>query len=236
MQPIDQTTPITILIFDFKKMLSLFKWIINGNSNDLDEMFQGKRSKYFEHSLAMEFFENFPNLLHHVNRRLVGGEYPGRDILSAYHEDVLSPFWEKINDFPTLTKVGMEMLLGSYNKDLEISGLFSILPRFAFLFRESQKEVLSRFSREEQEHISTWQFQAPIIWLDAPKVCFYPEPSHEKMIYQGGVTSHGFSHGYGAILVSRNTDGLSVGAQAEENFCDEAEAKVNYFILEKSVV
>ena len=84
-------------------------------------------------------------------------------------------------------------------------GCSQLSPMLGWVFRKSQKQVLSAIDRDKQGQFATWQIDLPERYDDTyGGIAFglHPESEHElwKRRYRS-LVSHGLQHGYGAIAM-----------------------------------
>lgn len=209
--PLEKTNPLTAVIFNFPKALSLLRWIRAAHWMTLNEyldVFAGKtlaekKAKSVDWALTAKLFDDYPSLSKHSRERRARGDYEGWDLKAAHLEDVMAAF----PDHETLLEIGSPMIIepSTYNDHLEIGYNFCQL-RFGYLCTADQAEVLSRFTRKEQESISTWMIRVPGVLREKARgmsVVFYPEANHESFrAERPNMVSLGCAGGYGMCLTT----------------------------------
>jgi len=215
--PLKETLPRTIVMFGAPQTFTLLEWITCGHWNNLNRWIDCKDGKIERGQLDLvgRVFEAFPSLEKFTRLRQKRGDYEGWDLLYAYSDDVLSHY--EIGD----DLRGLHMFDG-YNDHLEIVGKYNAWPvelglpkhyegNFIFIFEGEQDELLSRYSREQQKSIATWQLHVPtFVWekvraMNVFKIELHLEEQREqRQRVQPALTSRGVSHGYGARLMVSN--------------------------------
>jgi hypothetical protein len=206
--PIEKTVSVTLVMFEPEKTLSMLQWLVQGYWKQLYNN---------ESLLAVTMLRNFPSLRRAMET--TRSRYHGWELGYAYQIDVL----RKVSvpkDFRPL-HIGA----GQYDDEMEIAPPFSsisinvesdaaeeieCLCHFAFWVTADQGEVLSRFNREDQSHIATWQFHVHPTELDERIgwIGLHPEAEHadyqHKYAYR---SSAGVSQSLGAIINPPDKDG-----------------------------
>jgi hypothetical protein len=207
--PVEKLEPVTLLVLDFPRTLAMIKWIVTCDWWELNNVLFDKPVR----DLTTELFRQFPTLLEHTKSRNVRMMYEGCDLLAAYKDAVISRFRKAMEGFEGLGMASLVIHHGTYNRHLEIDRNDGG-DVFGFIIRAEQQDVLKRFSRDEQKHISTWLCHAPKLWMEGFSikphytwhrfdVGFHPEAEHGSWMNRAGAfTSAGFSCGYGAVLLN----------------------------------
>jgi hypothetical protein len=215
--PLDKTVPVTLVMFNPKATLSMLLWITQGHWMDLGKFMDDEWDVYGEsrRHLTVPLFENFPSLPRAIRARCESINYMGWDLLYAYQVDVLRGV-EIPKDFHS-----MYLAFGQYNDHIELersrysAKTTTVAPdtqevncvgHFAFWVEGDQAAVLSRFTREQQEKMATWQFHVhpDLIRVKDPRyltVGLHIEAMHEEFQHHyGSRASAGVSHGFGGII------------------------------------
>lgn len=167
--PLEKTVPVTLVMFNPKATLSMLLWITQGHWQDLGKFLDDKWDVYSEsrRHLTVPLFENFPSLPRAIRASYESMSYTGWNLLYAYQVDVLRGF-EIPEDFHP-----MYLAWGQYNDHIELAPPghsaerkivapdteeVKCLGHFAFWVEGDQASVLSRFTRNQQEKMATWQF------------------------------------------------------------------------------
>lgn len=209
--PLEKTSPVTLVMFDPKRTLAMLRWILECHWQNLDDYLKGEEFFSERHKVqTIELFKLFPSLEAASRMRSQCGDYEGWELAYAYQVDVL----QKIK-LPT-GFVPMTIPYGQYNDHFEFSDshhaltkkvnedgpVVKCLHHFAFLVKADQKDVLSHFTREEQENIATWQFRVhPESVEHQCEVGLHLETEHEE--WQGRKRTYaslGVSNGFGGVL------------------------------------
>ncbi|HLD17546.1 MAG TPA: hypothetical protein VJB99_00540 [Patescibacteria group bacterium] len=216
--PLHETAMFTVVVFDFVRTLEMIRWIrcahwssLNYYLDELDDTWESQKRKSWwmedvvGRTLTHRLFEAYPNLLEHTRARRKNGNYEGWDLCQSYQEQVSNRF--NLIGF-NLLDIGHALRLAwrTYNDHLELGN-----QPFGYICRTDQAEVLSRFSREEQEQIATWSVRLPKVTdrrdLDGLFIGFHPENVHSVWQKDSPMTSIGCSNGYGVVLLSRRWEG-----------------------------
>lgn len=215
--PVHETEPITIVIFDFPKTLTLIRWIRCAHWMDLnfylDEIGdageilpdnpENSKIDRIGHTLTKRLFRAFPNLLQHSRERRRRGDYEGWDLVQSYREHVLENF-----DHSQLEKIGrpLSLAINTYNTHLELYESVGRLARLGYICRTDQAQVLSRFSRKQQKKIATWSMRLPRVIaknnFDSLFIGFHPEKVHTEWVESTYPTSPRCSNGYGVVVMA----------------------------------
>ena len=210
--PLEKIVPVTLVMFDPKRTLAMVRWILECHWMNLDaylghEEFFSERQKI----QTSELFQLFPSLEKASRMRHQCGNYEGWELGYAYQVDVLRKF---------VVPEGFDAMaigFGQYNDHFEISPPFPFsktkrveeggeeiecLAHFLFLVQANQKDVLSHFTREEQENIATWQFRThPESLTEYMTVGMHLDVEHERWQSQKRTyASLGVSNEFGAII------------------------------------
>ena len=214
--PIHETEPVTIVIFDFPRTLTMIRWIrcahwmdLNNYLEEVDKSIDGIDESHLEEQdqiLTHEMFEAFPNLLKHSRERRQRRDYEGGDLVKSYNDHVLNDF-----DHQQLQEIGKPLTLAhqTYNDHLELYEGIGRMVRFGYICHGDQATVLSSFGRELQKRITTWTVKMPKAITNKQFsnlfVGFHPEAVHNDWQTNSTQTaSIGCSNGYGAVLMSRD--------------------------------
>lgn len=215
--PLHETEPVTVVVFDFPRTLAMIRWIRCAHWMNLDCYLNERDNRLTENDKAVwnndsvgqlltyQLFEAFPNLEDHTRQRRARMDYEGRDLCKSYQEHVLNDF-----DHKQLLEIGLPLHLAwqTYNDHLELfEHSTGDLQRFGYICRADQAEVLSRFSREQQERIATWCVRMPKMKdnddIHRLFVGFHSEEAH-RGLWQNStyLTSKGCAHNYGVVIMS----------------------------------
>jgi hypothetical protein len=192
-----------------------------------DQSFVDKRNEFlsFRLELVDKLFATFPSLKKSTDSRWyyassshwTPDDYnPGVDLVFAYGLDVLRKFGDNWPNTGMEDFIGLRLLPGQYDRialgqtrhcvggeEIDCSG------NFLFLYQGDQAELLSRFTREQQKKIATWQFRVHPNTIsqinnhpsDRLKVGLHMEAEHETWRYTNtSLASLGFSQGMGGLL------------------------------------
>lgn len=222
--PLHERMPVTILVANFPATLDMIRWIRGGHWMDLDDYLDGIATdpENARYQLVQKLFSTFGSLKRYTGMRRNQSAYEGWDLIAAYIDDVLGPLQES---FPLLSDGfrPCKLLPKSYNDRLEIhQGA-----RFAFICKEGhQADILARFTREQQNNISTWQCSVPRVMMSAENwhkslcIGFHPETDHAKWANRPGFSaSAGCKDGYGvALWHEKRLNGLTYGREHHSNY------------------
>ncbi|MBL7022255.1 hypothetical protein ISR92_03000 [Patescibacteria group bacterium] len=200
--PVEETQPITIVVLDFEKTLEMIKWIRCAHwmslNNYLDEPTLIRRD--IDMKLTDRLFNTFPSLYEHALRRKSQGGYEGPELVSAFRDDVLDKFHNNVT-----SKGGqLGIKFDTYNSHLEINSL--VLAR---IFLGDQAQVLSKFTRQEQELITTWTVNTPSVLVEESGLNtlmfgFHPEKTHQIWSDSNNCySSLGCSNDYGVTIFNK---------------------------------
>jgi hypothetical protein len=215
--PLEKTVPATLVMFKPEATLLMLTWITQGNWQDLNSFLANEQTVYNQDRWPMivDLFEKFPSLRRATEERKRRQDYEGWDLLYAYQVDVLRGFTIPQDFNP------MYLGFGQYNDHLELCppnqvfgkavtldpnvGEVECLAHFAFWVQADQAAVLSRFSREQQEQMATWQFHVhPDLLKGSPlpvDIGLHVESKHEALqLRYPSRTSAGLSRGFGGII------------------------------------
>ncbi|NIP33129.1 hypothetical protein GWN26_14200 [Candidatus Saccharibacteria bacterium] len=217
--PLHQTEPITIVMFDFPRTLTLIRWIRCAHWMDLDNYLEelnqswtdGLSKKYWfssgnpSRTLTHELFKAFPSLKEYTLTRRQYREYEGWELVKSYYEHVLGKF-----DHAKLRDIGQPLTLArdTYNDHLELYRGVGERMCLGYICRADQAEVLSRFSREEQKQIATWTIRMPKVNAEndfrGMFIGFHPEEGHDEWEAESSnLVSIGCHQDYGVVAMSR---------------------------------
>jgi len=203
------------------------------------ESYGGEKRKYNivgqPFDLTEKLIEELPNLwskthvklIWHVLRRrdLATGTPADLDLASAYYLELARYFHQRGEIFSrygkSTPKGTHEMYLaeGTYpegvlDKDDDLAKGISrgIQTPLAYLYEAEQASVLRWLSREEQDHVASWQIDIPVMILRRLKgfsykrsqfcVGFHPEEKHSHYQQERpAFASKGVQHGYGTTVI-----------------------------------
>ncbi|MEI6057728.1 MAG: hypothetical protein WCQ60_02035 [bacterium] len=198
--PIEETTPVTLVMLDPKRTFLMLKWLLEEHWDSLNAYLEWKEGRLDREpsDLVKQLFEAFPTLEKHTTERRRRGDYEGDDLIAAYTDTVFSKF-------PMVTtsiKLFDDRCLlehDQWNDHVEIGQ-----HPFCLLLRMEQSEVLKMFSRKEQKLVATWQFNAPKM-LKNYGVGLHPESFHAGFSKSHpALVSLGLSQGFGAVILTKN--------------------------------
>lgn len=218
--PIQETTPVTVVMLDPARTLTMTQWVLGGGEYD---MYYAINKGEYKTPLVQKLFESFPGLAEKSKSM--------RDVDSALLVMLYNHVFEH---FPKYRQMkGRRLKIGSAEGDNNLSSYANVIMHvwgdsqrvgvysFGFLVFAEQDKVLRRFSRKQQEQIGTWQLHLPCTliekvqqaqvsfkdqWWDGhdpvPRVSlgFFPEAEHahwQKLF--PAMTSRGVAHGFGVI-------------------------------------
>jgi hypothetical protein len=198
--PVEQTRPVTLVMFDPIKTVAMVKWLtqaywmsLNAYLDFLDG--QGKTGFHNDDfELTKNLFELFPALEGYSRKRRKSGDYEGWDLAKAFDESVTDRF-----EAPEGASK-LRLLRGQWNDHVEWdhSGHSTAL---GYMVEGDQASVLRKFSRETQKKIGTWQINLPKNQATCAGVCF---GIHEE-------SEHGISRKKHPAFTSKGTQsGLGV--------------------------
>ncbi|MFZ5365147.1 MAG: hypothetical protein ACOZBH_03040 [Patescibacteria group bacterium] len=209
--PLHETEPVTVVVFDFSRTLTMIRWIRCAHWGDLNDYIReinddresvAVKGDWFERNiprqLTIQLYESFPDLFRYI--REGSGEYDYLDLVQSYRNHALGDI-----DTSQLSKIGYFLRLAwqTYNVRFAIAGLC-----LGYFCRTDQAEVLSRFSRQQQNRIATWTVRLPRVLLEEQKISslwigFHPEQVHEDWKNVSNVyASLGCSNGYGVVVMN----------------------------------
>jgi hypothetical protein len=225
--PLEETEPVTMLVYEPDITLPLIQWIVTADHCFLFQLLDKRdlenlrsTSHNFEHSLALsqKLLESLPSLPALLDHRKHDWDSENKrhvlkwesKILAAYYLDVVSkyPLLSKGKSIISADKNfrlswDVKKVLNSFRPGEFESVDYRVLGSLVFLEAGLQKEVLSKFSRDQQKHVATWQFVVPkcIDW-SYQKVGLHQESEHEEMRRQRmSLVSKGLAAGFGAMIV-----------------------------------
>jgi len=221
--PLDQTTPLTLVILNPEVTLTVINWLLNIPSqeleylNFLDENYHsGCHGRYEFHpsGLTCRLAEVLPSLkeraddLGHPKWGFPSNK--GRILSEAYCHDVyekMESFLAGTNRILNICASGMksvEFSLRFGQWDFEGLSLGIDQCVFAQLYQAEAKQVLSFFSRVQQDYLAVWSFDFPSVSIDPDlnvAVGLHHEREHERWRKEAPMqVSRNVSHGYGAVL------------------------------------
>lgn len=187
--------PVTLIIPDFDRTLVMLRWIMSHGVSLFDG---GDHTPELQHA----FEGSFPTYRQHMDARRDPHVYPGREIITAYRDAVLTPLGIDPTKLAANVRA-LQMANETHSDDFEIGGNFNGSVCFGFLYvDEDQGSALSKFTREQQSQMASWQFNLPrALELSYYKIRFgfKPERSCDKQVRGGGTFSApGFSQGFGS--------------------------------------
>ncbi len=161
--PLEQTTPLTIVMFDPERTLALIPWLQNHHGTSMWHQlteFDKAVAERIDGVLTDEtirLMELYPTLMHRLAERRMAANPIGQEFCDAQRDAVLNRF--AIDD--TWIPLTMAHNLGSH---LRIPDTTDGMP-LAFLHRGTQDEVLRRYERRQHPEIATWQLHVPTFML-----------------------------------------------------------------------
>jgi hypothetical protein len=211
--PVEKTVPVTLVMFEPARMLAMLQWILRAKCQGLESHIGRPADSYLRPQLAEAMFKAFPSLAEAVQIRIQLNPYPGIEFGLACQVDVLRNF-----NIPDSFKP-LYLTWGQFSDRIELGPSWATTPMietekwgkvhcasmFAFWAPGSQKEVLSLFSRQEQGHIATWQFQVHPKLLraddDLMEFGLHDESDHSVWRHESSHrASLGVSQGLGAYI------------------------------------
>ncbi len=198
--PIEQTQPITILVIDFERTLTMIKWIRCAHWMELRNFVRDEKEQIWEtgDNLTNTLFKQYPSLYDFTISGLNDG-YEGPELRSAYRQDV----YDKIHNMALRDSAKIGLKFHTYNSHLEINDLM-----FAHVFFGDQAEVLANFTRHEQRLLSTWTVNVPSVLIKESGLSklmfgFHPEDKHSFWKNASNCSnSIGCVNGYGVVALN----------------------------------
>lgn len=218
--PIEQTTPITMVMVRPKVGLRLLKWMVTHKCEQLVQHIKfrkGLNEGVYDAELE-ELFATYPTLEKRTEPWFSGGcshYWQGNSIFAGVYRDQRGDIFDNFN----LQAEG-EIGLGIHEDQLETKVLDGEGHYFAYVFiGKDQGEIMSKFKRDDQSDVATWQFDLPTLDIghlrSSASVRFsndfviglHPEDEHERWKdYNRSYVSKGFSQGFGAIIHRKKVD------------------------------
>lgn len=222
--------PVTVFMFEPEKTITLLIWMQVAPEEDLYRYALTKECKC---DLTPGLFEQFPSLWKYAVqwRNISPKDQAGRALCLAYCDDVLSQFPSKLiaNDgikldacglIPNLPQALPKKVIERYlywygepnSKDSFFAGMLgTIYPSFAFASVADQKEVLSQFTRGQQDKIGVWELALPTKighMQHQYNIGLHPEGEHGYWSKRWPLfASRSVNHGYGAYFITDPYDG-----------------------------
>jgi len=191
--PLEQTTPVTILMFEPELTFDLFRWAVSHKKKDAVEHFTGVCPDIELGSLESRM-PSLRKYFEKIDWDSFGQAYTDTVQLRSRCRKAI----EDIDD-------------GLWFRDDQLStdGKFFGRGRlFGFVFVDkSQAKILSAFSREEQKHLATWRINVPSILVKSSRGCpkllgFHEESCHSSYGKAPFFASRGVTCGMGASLIT----------------------------------
>jgi len=171
--------PVTLLMLDPVRTLSLFQWLVLGQPHDLKDHFVGRPT-----ALTTAMFTHFPEMLR-INEILEErGEVWGalaeiyRQVLEVKFTQSLVACAKNFQKRMCAYTIGWRQ----YSSELD----FTQMRPCRVFYGVTQKDVLCCFSREDQKKIATWEFNAPDVVFDDHfgschfSIGLHPETEHAQ--------------------------------------------------------
>lgn len=206
--PVEKTVPITLVAIRPDALLPLMSWLQVFVRREEDFRLAGTKDKDAHPGLSA-FFDAFPEqaVLRRETSVLDHGQFGS--LLDWYRTQVCGPEIHFIHG-------GLSSHEGKDEWNYFQCHMYSYLrgrrdgcdchdPMLMWVFRQSQKQVLSAIGRREQSNFATWQIDLPAIYdggNDGIEIGIHPESEHElwRKRYPS-LVSHGVQCGYGAIAM-----------------------------------
>jgi hypothetical protein len=222
--PIHETTPITIFMLDPERMLTMIKWRLTGQDDELHAMTEKKECK---NPLLQKLFDGFPSFEGYLRSM----REESLALIAAVYRDVIErfPHYRKMSGRRLRIDRGEnEDRLQPYaNVLMKLFGAMENVAEYSygFLVFGEQDDVLRPFSRKQQKQVATWQLHVPSILIEKARAKqeafskewrhgdrmplsrlqfgFFPEReyAHWVRMYPSLVSS-GVSHGLGVIMAT----------------------------------
>lgn len=181
---LDETIPITLLMLEPAKTLTLLEWMKKGLTAELNTFVGISHRDATIQEVTRALFAAFPTLEQHtrLSKQLLADNYhDGAGLLPAYKDEVAGLPDSFAGAIP-LIGAFMERLLRSVEQSGSGSA-FTFPIAYMFIGKE-QSEVLGMFDRERQQRIATWQLRIPRVILrrgrvaNAMNIGIHPETEH----------------------------------------------------------
>jgi hypothetical protein len=210
--PLDQTIPVTVVMFDPNDVLWLLDWIVTHPDNE------GKLNVFrILREDLKPLVDSYVQIPEHMNRLfqlLPSLERKGESIVDAWKRDLLDSkigtwrqngFLEHQWDFLPPKEWSPETYCGGLRPPPGIfkNQFLTCLP-LAFVFRGSQAETLAQFPRERQHQIASWQFDMPVALGDSGEYLIGFHPKDEQELWRRefpSLVSKGTSCDRGAVIL-----------------------------------
>ncbi len=186
--------PLTLLMLDPVRTMAMIRWIVCDNWKNLDDYLI---NNYPPTELTRELFAQFPTLEEHALKRRKNCNYEGWELCRAYHDTVVGHFTSDPARSLLSQRIDLCLECGQYHDRLEIDYLV-----LAYVVPAEQRDVISFFSRDEQDQIATWQLRVPetVNLKFSREFGFHPEPEHTSWQHEyPDYCSVSVSHSLGAI-------------------------------------
>lgn len=178
--PEEETEPLTILMLEPEKTMSLIRLLFEMNEEAFRQFCEYERWWLFE------------------NKKFV--EQKIKDSLAK--AEIESGFKSIINSFSPAVVEFFNGGIGFHLRS-ELDFFDNLGINFSFGFRSEQSEVLKHFTREEQRRIATWQIRPPKDEVSSPiSLGVHPEANHSKwQTFYPSFASFGVSHNLGVVVI-----------------------------------
>lgn len=219
--PVEKIVPITFVMYRPDGTLPLFEWLVTNKRRDNDFRLAAKNAKGANPGLVT-FFNALPNMRELCQNASVVRSEGFWKMLREYRREAGTEIDQISKQLTTgengsLWRLcGCEMLCGLHGRKNFSTPSARVC--LGWVFRYSQKEVLSAIPRAKQSCFATWQIDLPQMYdheFDGfagfgMEIGLHPESEHAlwKSRYPA-LVSHGVQHGYGAIVMPHGLHGYS---------------------------
>jgi hypothetical protein len=198
---LENTTPVTLLLFSAEKTFDLLHWGLSQNLRDLKELASNSTNSD-EYTKVVQGFPTFAKYIGKEDDAL--GQAFSDTVMSGARKRMCEIFgpdrdWDDDQLF-------LRLRSGQVDYRLIQSGRL-----FGYMFPgKDQKDLLCQFPRAEQEQIATWTINMPTVYIEklrrTPKnsfwVGFHPESGHDSYKSAPFFPSTGVNHGMGAVIIT----------------------------------
>lgn len=214
--PLDQTTPVTAVIFDPYITLPMIIWGLTHSVDDLEKFARNRHAKHTDDVLS-KLYSILPDLEENLSEwektTRFSHENRFQGLMQSYNA---TKWWRGDGCLTKVLSYGArdEVLLRLYNSD---QNNIVAVRRYLFgmlLHGERQNDVLGCIPRDQQHRVATWRFDIPTLHINSMQgggsssnfsLCIHPEDEHEKWKTKyPSLVSKGFQHGFGAIMLPRD--------------------------------
>lgn len=208
--PLDHTTPVTVLMFSPDVTFAMLRW---GMSHKLEDVLTIKKDLAMSDEGFLRLIKGIPVLPEYLEKfdrtkhdNLLGQAYSGAIGRKALQR--MNEIFGAVRDWAD------DQLFLRLNRSLSTDHyLLEDNQLYGYLFvGKEQGDILSRFSREEQENLATWTIDYPTSCLRdlmcVPKgklwIGFHEEVDHSLYAKAPFFPSRSVLHGMGATLITDN--------------------------------